>query len=86
MTLKKPQQPRAGGCGLPQRGPNCPKARIVNGTQSCYGQFPWQVRHWHCVICCKIYMTQCVKKVFHKQVCDKRLKNFLSIKLFASQK
>jgi len=43
VTLKKPQQPRAGGCGLPQRGPNCPKARIVNGTQSCYGQFPWQV-------------------------------------------
>jgi len=43
VTLQKPQQPRSGGCGLPQRGPNCPKARIVNGTQSCYGQFPWQV-------------------------------------------
>jgi len=45
VTIKKPQQqqPRAGGCGLPQRGPSCPKGRIVNGTQSCYGQFPWQV-------------------------------------------
>ena len=34
---------RSGGCGLPQIKKFCPKARIVNGTQSCYGQFPWQV-------------------------------------------
>ena len=40
---KKPHQPRNGGCGLPQRSSSCPKGRIVNGTQSCYGQFPWQV-------------------------------------------
>ena len=58
MTLKKPQQSRAGGCGLPQRGPNCPKARIVNGTQSCYGQFPWQVRHF--VICSKFFLSNLV--------------------------
>ena len=43
VVTKKPQKARSGGCGLPQRGPNCPKGRIVNGTQSCYGQFPWQV-------------------------------------------
>ena len=41
---KRPQQPRGGGCGLPQKSASCPKGRIVNGTQSCYGQFPWQVR------------------------------------------
>ena len=34
---------RSGGCGLPQIKQFCPKGRIVNGTQSCYGQFPWQV-------------------------------------------
>jgi len=36
--------PRAGTCGVPQIQKDCPKGRIVNGTQSCYGQFPWQVR------------------------------------------
>lgn len=30
-------------CGVPQIKSGCPKGRIVNGTQSCYGQFPWQV-------------------------------------------
>jgi len=43
IITKRPQQPRHGGCGLPQRSGSCPKGRIVNGTQSCYGQFPWQV-------------------------------------------
>ncbi len=33
-----------GVCGTPQILKDCPKGRIVNGTQSCYGQFPWQVR------------------------------------------
>lgn len=32
----------AGGCGVPVMNQQCPKGRIVNGTQSCYGQFPWQ--------------------------------------------
>lgn len=31
-----------GGCGVPVLNHQCPKGRIVNGTQSCYGQFPWQ--------------------------------------------
>ena len=34
---------RGGACGEPQIKQFCPKGRIVNGTQSCYGQFPWQV-------------------------------------------
>ena len=34
-----------GGCGIPQVRQFCASGRIVNGTQSCYGQFPWQVRH-----------------------------------------
>ena len=41
-----PSQPMAeprGGCGVPVVNKSCPKGRIVNGTQSCYGQFPWQV-------------------------------------------
>ncbi len=41
-----PSQPAAeprGGCGVPVINKACPKGRIVNGTQSCYGQFPWQV-------------------------------------------
>ena len=41
-----PSQPKAeprGGCGVPVVNKSCPKGRIVNGTQSCYGQFPWQV-------------------------------------------
>jgi len=53
-TLSTPGPPRAasgnaqptGGCGVPVLNKSCPKARIVNGTQSCYGQFPWQVRHF----------------------------------------
>ena len=32
-----------GGCGIPQVRQFCASGRIVNGTQSCYGQFPWQV-------------------------------------------
>lgn len=35
--------PQAGSCGTPVLKKQCPKGRIVNGTQSCYGQFPWQV-------------------------------------------
>jgi hypothetical protein len=44
-SFQKPGQkdPRHGGCGLPAKSGSCPKGRIVNGTQSCYGQFPWQV-------------------------------------------
>ena len=38
---------RSGGCGLPQIKQFCPKGRIVNGTQSCYGQFPWQVSQYN---------------------------------------
>ena len=40
---------RSGSCGLPQIKQFCPKGRIVNGTQSCYGQFPWQVSLCVCI-------------------------------------
>ena len=45
---------RSGGCGLPQIKKFCPKGRIVNGTQSCYGQFPWQV-----ILGTRSYMLTC---------------------------
>ena len=46
FNKNRPQQPRGASCGMPERSNSCPKGRIVNGTQSCYGQFPWQVRRF----------------------------------------
>ena len=56
FNKNRPQQPRGASCGMPERSNSCPKGRIVNGTQSCYGQFPWQVRRYFYIKCDK-YIT-----------------------------
>jgi hypothetical protein len=48
-------EPR-GGCGVPVLNKSCPKGRIVNGTQSCYGQFPWQVNYRYEILLKRKYL------------------------------
>ena len=44
-------------CGIPQVKGSCSKGRIVNGTQSCYGQFPWQVRNVSLKMFITVFLT-----------------------------